>query len=136
MVSQSMRILVVVGVLTLAGCGAKENVVKGTITANGTPVEEGFINFYPRDEKNGTSGAPIENGKFSAKLKPGKYEVVVSGGAKMKNYPKSQEDLKKVADKDLELKDQVPDDAKGNHQEIEVTKDGQELNINLEFPKK
>jgi hypothetical protein len=133
---QIIRLATLAVFAALAGCGSSDGTVRGTVMANGKPVEEGHINFMPMDDKNSTFGAPIENGKFSAKVAPGKYKVMISGGPKGKGYPKTQEEMKNISDKDLDLKDQVPDNATGNGQEVEVKKGGQELNITLEFPAK
>lgn len=129
-------LFLVVSILGLAGCGSADNKVHGTVTANGKAIEEGFINFMPTDDKNSTYGAPIENGKYTAKVAPGKYKVMVTGGPKGKVAVLSQEEMKNANPKDFDLKDQVPDDATGNGQEVEIKKGGQELNITLEFPGK
>lgn len=129
-----MRAVLGFVLLALAGCGSSHVVVHGTVTANGKNVDEGFISFQPLDDRNPTYGAPIQDGKYSAQVKPGKYAVVVSGGARGPEYPKSQADLKGVPDKNLELVDQVPSDAKGNSQSVEIKAGGQELNITLKYP--
>ncbi len=120
--------------LALAGCGSSDGTVHGTVTGNGKDIEEGFISFLPSDSRNSTYGAPIQNGKYSATVRPGKYSVVVSGGARGKAYPKTQEELKTARDRDLELSDQVPPEAKGNNREVEIKAGGQELNIILAYP--
>lgn len=120
-------------VLFLAGCGPSPVAVHGMVTANGKNVDDGNIAFHPSDGKNSIFGAEIKNGSYTAKVNPGKYKVVVTGGGKAPAFPKSQEDLKKVSDKDLEIGPQVPADAKGNNQEIEIAA-GREFNITLEFP--
>lgn len=129
-------VLLCASVLAISGCGAADGTVHGTVTANGTNIEEGYINFNPTDDKNGTFGAPIVNGKYSAKIAPGKYQIVITGGAKATAYPKSQEELKNLSDKDLERKDQVPENATGNRQDVEIKKGDQELHFMLEFPSK
>lgn len=121
------------GILAIAGCGPSHVQVHGTVTANGKPVEEGNISFHPTDGKNSSYGGEIKNGSYKTKVNPGKYSVVITGGGKAPAYPKSQEDLKKMKDEDLEVRDQVPADAKGNNQEVEIA-GARELNITLEFP--
>jgi hypothetical protein len=120
--------------LVLAGCGSSEVPVHGTVTANGKPIEDGFISFQPADDQNSTYGAPIQDGKYRARVRPGKYTVVVSGGARLNAYPQSQEGLRTIPDRDLELRDQVPATAKGNNQPVEIQPGGQELNLTLEYP--
>lgn len=120
--------------LALAGCSGSSQVdVYGTVMANGKHIEEGFVSFQPLDARNPTYGAPIQNSRYSAKVNPGKYEVIVSGG-KAAAYPKSQAELKLIPDKELYLSDQVPSNAKGNGQKVEIPAGGQELNITLEYP--
>ena len=64
----------------LAGCGRS---VQGTVTLDGAPVEEGVIEFTPKQGAGGagTTGGPIVNGKYtlsSAKAPaPGSYRVEV-----------------------------------------------------------
>lgn len=63
-------------ILFLAGCGRSGGpemvVVSGTVTYEGTPIEDGEICFVPLgDTKGPTSSAPIHNGR---------YEVVARGG--------------------------------------------------------
>jgi hypothetical protein len=119
--------------LALAGCGSSSQVeVYGTVTANGKDLEDGFVSFSPLDDRNPTYGAPIARGRYRAKVNPGKYAVTVSGGSTAA-YPKSQAELKNIPDKDLELSGQVPSDAKGNGQKVEITAGGQELNIALVY---
>jgi uncharacterized membrane protein len=119
--------------LAIAGCGPSHVQIHGMVTANGKAVEEGAIAFHPTDGKNSSYGGEIKNGSYTTKVNPGKYSVVITGGGKSPAYPKSQEDLKKFKDEDLERRDQVPGDAKGNNQEVEITS-ARELNITLEFP--
>jgi hypothetical protein len=130
------RVATLFGVLLLAlvGCSSSDGTVHGTVTANGQHVEEGFISFIPSDGQNSTYGAPIQEGKYNAKVKPGKYWVMVSGGARAKAYPKSQEELKTTSDKDLNLENQIPSEAKGNNREVEITAGRQELSFTLEYP--
>jgi hypothetical protein len=128
-----LRLLSGTLLLALAGCGSSQLVVHGMVTANGQNIEEGQIDFQPLDDRNPTFGTDIKNGKYTVKVNRGKYEVMVSGGGKAPVYPKSQEDLKTMSDKDLVVREQVPADAKGNRQQVEIS-GAQELNITLEYP--
>jgi hypothetical protein len=134
MLKSWMGLLAATLLVAATGCGSSDDTVYGKVTANGKDIEEGFISFMPTDGQNSTYGAPIENGKYRAKVKPGSYTVTVSGGAKGKGFPKSQEDLMKMSDKDLEPPEQVPPDAKGNNQKLEVKPGSQEHNFTLEYP--
>jgi hypothetical protein len=57
---------VVVGLVSVAGCGsAKTAAVSGSVVLNGTPVEEGAIQFIPVDGNTGaSSGVEIRNGRY------------------------------------------------------------------------
>jgi hypothetical protein len=70
----------VVVTLALAGCGAATTgEVSGTVTFEGTPVEDGWIDFLPIDGNGPTTGAKVMNGKFTvANVPVGKAKVVVS----------------------------------------------------------
>jgi hypothetical protein len=65
------------GLLLLAalGCGGKKLEVRGAITCDHQPVEEGAISFEPADGNGSTSGAPIVGGRYAltgdAKVAPG-----------------------------------------------------------------
>ena len=120
--------------VALCGCGASQPSLQGTVTANGKPVEEGEITFNPLDTKNPTYGAQITGGKYQAKLNAGKYTVNVTGGGKAAAFPKSQADLKALPAKGIEMPDQIPPDAKGNGQTVEIKPGAQELNISLQYP--
>ena len=47
-----------------AGCGSSDTRIIGTVTFNGTPVEEGSISFEPVDGKGTVLGGPIAGGKY------------------------------------------------------------------------
>jgi hypothetical protein len=83
-----VRPLVVAAVAAgLVGCGGTpatapaEVDVKGTVTANGQPVQKGTLKF---DAVLGTgavadTAVKIDKGTFAAKLAPGKYKVTADG---------------------------------------------------------
>ena len=65
----------VLSVLLLTGCGEsgpETAAVKGTVTFNGQPVEQGMIVFQPDEGSIGPSaGGPISNGSFSIDKRKG-----------------------------------------------------------------
>jgi len=77
----------------VVGCsgGGDYGDVSGTVTYDGTPVEDGQIKFEPADGKGQTGGAAIKGGKYAAtKVSVGKMKVSVSGSkvtGKKKMYP-------------------------------------------------
>jgi len=87
----------VLGALMAAGCdGSKLADVSGTVTFDGTPVEEGTITFIPADGQGQTAGGPIKDGKYSAQVPVGTMKVSISypkavGKKKLYNTPNSPE---------------------------------------------
>jgi hypothetical protein len=66
--------------LWAAGCGDGKAEVSGTVSLDGTPIEEGAINFIPIDGTRGPgAGAAIRDGKYhiprSMGVTPGKNRV-------------------------------------------------------------
>lgn len=66
-----------------AGCGGSEQTaLKGKVTLDGVPVENGSIAFYSTAEGGPRAAAAIQNGEYAVPLerglKPGSYRVEVS----------------------------------------------------------
>lgn len=86
----SARLFTVCGVMLcalLAGCSdpyAQFNDVKGTVTLEGKPLDQGDIQFLPLENQGTQSGASIKNGAYEMPkqngLKPGKYLVQITSG--------------------------------------------------------
>ena len=76
--------------LALAGCGAREGQVGGTVKVDGKLLEKGSILFVPIDGKSSTSGGEISNGRYSVKVPVGPMKVSISAPkvvGKKKIYP-------------------------------------------------
>jgi hypothetical protein len=79
---------VCVVVFGVVGCGAKSPrsllAVSGTVTLDGTPLDQGQIQFEPQPAAEGAvnAGAAIKNGKFELAapggLRPGNYRVAIT----------------------------------------------------------
>ena len=67
---------------SLAGCGDGKVPVSGTVSVEGTPVEEGTIRFIPVGE-GAPEGAAIRQGKYEAELTQGEKIVEVQGSKKV-----------------------------------------------------
>jgi len=90
-VGRGVRLLIVAGILSLAG-GCEDDAggrqaVSGTVTLKGKPVEMGMIEFLPlaaasADRTYTKSGAVIEQGNYDIPkpkgLVPGMYKVTIS----------------------------------------------------------
>ena len=91
----------------LTGCGRRAS-VQGTVTFDGTPIDNGSITFVPESSGGQKASAQIKDGKYSIESErgpsPGKYKVEVTW---MKVPP-----AKKGADPDVqqgEGKQMLPD---------------------------
>ncbi|MDG1873935.1 MAG: hypothetical protein P8J27_08490 [Mariniblastus sp.] len=69
-------LLVVCVSILLSGCGDtrpfQATIVHGSVSFQGTPIQNGEIRFYPKDGTKGpVSGGPIKDGRFEVKTKGG-----------------------------------------------------------------
>ena len=53
--------------------------IKGKVTIDGAPVEQGAIKFYPEDGDTPGGGGGIQNGTYTANVPPGKKKVLITG---------------------------------------------------------
>lgn len=65
--------------VAFVGCQKSDGLtaVKGTVTFDGAPVEKGTINFAPKGGPGTATGAPIVDGKYEARVSPGKMAVTI-----------------------------------------------------------
>ncbi len=70
--------------ILLSGCGDGWIPVRGTVTLDGKPVDDGSVSFQPPDGNGPTAGASVKAGQFEVLtgLKPGTYKVTVRGVVK------------------------------------------------------
>ena len=115
----------------LAGCGSGQS-VSGSVTYNDQPVPKGYVAFYPVDGKGPTVGGEISNGRYTVKgVTPGKNRVEVMSRSSVQGPNDMGEALKHpVVDKD-----QIPNDAVGNNQVVDVAP-GQTIDLTLKSPAK
>jgi hypothetical protein len=70
-------------VLSLAGCSDGKVIVRGTVTVDGQPIDEGAISLEPADGQGPTTGGTIKGGKYeligNAAATPGKKIVRIVG---------------------------------------------------------
>ena len=86
-------------VLVLAGCGDGLVEVRGKVTYNGKPVENGTITFEPEDRSGPSRGQAIEAGAYHLtgpnRLTPGPKTVRIQGfgptGRKVSTAPGSKQ---------------------------------------------
>src|SRR5207253_1220870 len=72
-------------VVLLACCGCSDGkvIVRGTVTVDGQPIDEGMISLEPADGQGPTTGGIIKEGKYElngkAAVAPGEKIVRISG---------------------------------------------------------
>ena len=70
--------------LFLGGCqGDTFAELSGMVTFNGKPVKNGTISFIPLDGKGQTEGVLIVDGRYMARISPGKMKVEIQGYKEM-----------------------------------------------------
>lgn len=74
--------LLVLNCFLLAGCdrGPAQGTVKGTVTLDGQPVENGMIRFVPTDGGTQPADSPVVSGVYSVTIVPGEKKVEVTWG--------------------------------------------------------
>jgi hypothetical protein len=83
-VSRALLICCVSIAWAMSGCGEPPvgSVVKGTVTFNGQPLDQGSIEFSPAAGQKTYSGGAIKDGQYSLPadqgLEPGLYDVRIS----------------------------------------------------------
>lgn len=73
----SFRCLLLLQILLVTGCAAKTEViptapVKGVVTLDGKPLEDGTITFYPDVD---ASGSPLKGQMAQGRISQGTYEI-------------------------------------------------------------
>ena len=84
-ISDSCRALLAIGLLSLLGCGPRNDrlAISGTVKLNGSPLDGGSIAFTSLGgEKMLASGAVVQNGQYiipqEKGLRPGTYHVEIN----------------------------------------------------------
>ncbi len=72
-------IVALLGATFVWGCGGdKLPTVKGKVTLDGQPLENGAISFVPADGATATAGGVITNGEYSIEVPPGPKKVEIT----------------------------------------------------------
>jgi hypothetical protein len=122
------------------GCGGSEKrTVSGTVSADGLPIEKGFVSFQPEEGKGETAGDQISNGLYKVSVEPGKYRVKVTiHQATAETEGDAREERKrrtKAMQRDLKSPERPPPPRfNGNDEVHEITADTRTLDINLQTP--
>ena len=75
----SVRILLFLLGLSIAGCSDGKSTITGSVTFDGQPVTSGSITFIKQGGELTREGAVIQGGSFRATLPPGTYKLEVNG---------------------------------------------------------
>lgn len=134
-------LMLAAGVLatTTLGCNHSATTVTGKVTYEGKPVNKGTISFLPIDGQGPSCGGPIESGRFTVGLSPGK-KIVRIVETKVSDHVLTREEIEQEATKQeqadgrIEGSETVPPDADGNNAEIEVQSGNQTLDFALKHP--
>lgn len=114
---------------TVVGCAPQVASVSGTVTYEGTPVDNGQITFTPTDGKGAISGGPISNGNYSvADVPPGPKTVKIEAYKKVNFAASSQEMMDRANEQKkkgnttglVDPADVIPENAVGNNQTVEL----------------
>ncbi|MBN9120187.1 MAG: hypothetical protein J0I06_13660 [Planctomycetes bacterium] len=71
--------------IALAGCAGDPSVsVAGTVTFDGQPLEKGEIIFTAPDGSAAPAAAPIENGRYETRTRPGAKKVAINASRRSK----------------------------------------------------
>jgi hypothetical protein len=77
-----IRFVLTVGAVTLLQIGCNHapttGQVKGSVTLDGKPLEDGTVRFAPLEGRANTSGGLIKSGEFTANVPIGKFRVEIS----------------------------------------------------------
>lgn len=80
-------LVLAVGLMFLAGCagsgdGPARYTVRGTVTFDGEPVEDGQVIFLPEDGKGRPDAGKVTNGAFEFRVTGGKKRVEITASRK------------------------------------------------------
>jgi hypothetical protein len=106
-----------VGLLALAaaawaaGCsgGLPLGDVRGEVTFDDRPLDEGVVRFVPLDGKTPTASALIEKGKFSERVPVGSHRVEISSPKLPKGINSAKEMKRGTVDEGVALEELIPE---------------------------
>lgn len=117
----------------LIGCGDGGATVSGSVTYDGKPVEHGVVSFLPVGAAGRSEGAPIRNGQYQISgVAPGQHRVVINGSREIGKSYSSEEALRMKAT--YKVEGNVPDDAIGNGETVEIAPGFQTRDFELKKP--
>lgn len=137
------RMLVLVSLSFIVGCGDSTAVVSGHVTYNGQVIENGFIQFQPVGDQGASCGGPITKGQYEIETTPGKKIVQIMATKAVQYGRRSPEEEMRLAraaaakgDSSgiIDRADIVPPNAVGNNAEVDLVGGDQTLDLDLKSP--
>ncbi len=123
----------------LSGCRQSSSAIHGKVTYEGAAVQRGQITFAPPGRQGVALSGTIEAGKYKIDNVPPGQKLVMITSVKQFHFPKSHAEMAEMAKRGpppaQDTADEVPANAEGNNQSIEVTQGVRELNFDLKRPK-
>ena len=117
-----------------AGCSgeAPYGDVRGDVTLDGKPLEEGVIRFVPIDGKTSTASELINGGKFSVKVPVGSHRVEISSPKLPKGIASAKQMKRGTVDEGAALEEMIPE-RYNNRSELkaEVSRGANEVRYDL-----
>lgn len=137
------KILGLVLLSLIVGCGDSPAIVSGHVTYDGQPVGNGFIQFQPVGNQGASCGGPVVQGQYKVEMSPGKKVIqVIAAGAVDYGRRSPEEEARllreAVARGDrsgiIQRADIIPPNAEGNNVEVDVQPGKQTRDFNLKRP--
>jgi hypothetical protein len=130
-VCQLLPILLAAWCTGCGGGGAGGGDVNGTVTLDGTAIEDGSISFTPETGEGGTAGGKIVQGKYSVKgVATGKNRVHIETGGSKRSAREAR------AERGKESKEAAAPNptagAQGNDQSVDIAPGSQTKDIQLQ----
>ncbi len=141
----SHRRLLLSVLLLCTGCGGADTAtVSGDVTYEGVPVADGMVTLLPADGKGPAAGGRITDGKFRIiNLTPGTKWVKVEA-VKAVPFARTSDDMARRAEENrtrgdgaglIDPADEIPANAEGNNEKIEVKLGPNVVTLNLKKPR-
>jgi len=70
-----------------SGCSDSGPQISGTVTLDGTPVENGWVTFIPLVRSGKNAAAQINEGQFHCPIQPGEYRVEIRSSVVVGTVP-------------------------------------------------
>jgi hypothetical protein len=134
------RVLAFLVLPLVIGCGGdKKRTISGIVSADGVPVERGFISFRSEDENGDKAGDQISSGRYRVSLVPGKYraKVTINQPAEASEGDAREERKRRTKEMQKALKSPdrpPPPQLIGDNEVHEITADTTTLDLNLQSP--